>query len=60
MNGRVDITGHNNTDRFLLYERPENKKSTDYKNALVGNFHASTLPTLSSLLQISLLYKMLF
>jgi hypothetical protein len=43
MNGRVDITGHNNVDRFLLYERPENKKSTDYKDALIGNFHASTL-----------------
>jgi len=43
MNGRVDITGNNNNDRFLLYERPENKKSTDYKEALIGNFNASVL-----------------
>jgi hypothetical protein len=43
MNGRVDITGNNNNDRFLLYERPENKKSTDYKEALIGNFNASML-----------------
>jgi hypothetical protein len=43
MNGRVNITGHNNVDQFLLYEKSENKKSTDYSNALIGNFHVSTL-----------------
>ena len=43
MNGRINIMGKNNTNRFLLYETPTVKKSTDYKDALVGNFHASLL-----------------
>tara|TARA_B100000795_G_scaffold112078_1_gene82861 strand:+ start:5871 stop:6350 length:480 start_codon:yes stop_codon:yes gene_type:complete len=43
MNGRVNITDNNNIGKFLLYERPENIKSTDYKDALIGNFHVSTL-----------------
>ena len=37
-NGRVNIMGPNNADRFLLYERVAPKKSTNYENALVGNF----------------------
>lgn len=45
MNGRINITGHNDTDRFLLYEKQERKQSTDYKNALVGNFQSTTLST---------------
>ena len=43
MNGRVNIIGHNNVDRFLLYETPKVKKSTEFKNALVGHFEQSVL-----------------
>tara|TARA_B100000795_G_scaffold268596_3_gene255880 strand:- start:57 stop:536 length:480 start_codon:yes stop_codon:yes gene_type:complete len=43
MNGRVNIIGHNNVDRFLLYETPKAERSTEYKNALVGHFEASVL-----------------
>ena len=43
MNGRVNIIGHNNVDRFLLYETPKVKKSTEFKNALVGHFEQSLL-----------------
>jgi len=43
MNGRVNIIGHNNVDRFLLYETPNIEKSTEYKNALVGHFEQSLL-----------------
>ena len=37
-NGRVNIIGPNNVDRFLLYEQVIPKKTTNYSNALVGNF----------------------
>ena len=37
-NGRVNIMGANNIDRFLLYEQVAPKKTTNYANALVGNF----------------------
>jgi hypothetical protein len=43
MNGRVNIIGHNNVDRFLLYETPNANQSTEYKNALVGHFEPSLL-----------------
>ena len=43
MNGRVNIIGHNNVDRFLLYETPKVQKSTEFKNALVGHFEQSLL-----------------
>ena len=43
MNGRVNIIGHNDVDKFLLYETPNIEKSTEYKNALVGNFETSVL-----------------
>tara|TARA_B100001093_G_scaffold385384_1_gene371234 strand:+ start:5673 stop:6155 length:483 start_codon:yes stop_codon:yes gene_type:complete len=42
-NGRVNINGHNDVDRFLLYETQAVEKSTDYKNALVGYFEPSIL-----------------
>ena len=42
-NGRVNINGHNDVDRFLLYDTPPIEKSTDYKNALVGHFEQSVL-----------------
>ena len=43
MNGRVNIIGHNDVDKFLLYETPNIEKSSEYKNALVGNFETSVL-----------------
>ena len=43
MNGRVNILGHNDVDRFLLYESQDNEKQTEYKNALVGHFEQSLL-----------------
>ena len=43
MNGRINIIGHNNVDRFLLYETPKVKDSTEYKNALMGHFESSLL-----------------
>jgi len=43
MNGRVNIIGHNNVDRFLLYDTPNMNQSTEYKNALVGHFEPSLL-----------------
>ena len=43
MNGRINIIGNNDVDRFLLYESPNVEKSTEYKNALVGNFEPSIL-----------------
>lgn len=42
-NGRVNIMGPNNADRFLLYERVAPKKSTNYENALVGNFQSNVV-----------------
>ena len=42
-NGRVNIMGVNNADRFLLYERVAPKKTTNYDNALVGNFQSNQL-----------------
>lgn len=42
-NGRVNIMGANHADRFLLYERVAPKKSTNYENALVGNFQSNTV-----------------
>ena len=42
-NGRVNIMGPNNADRFLLYERVAPKKSTNYENALVGNFQSNAV-----------------
>ena len=45
MNGRVNIIGHNDVDKFLLYETPNIEKSSDYKNALVGHFEKSELST---------------
>lgn len=43
MNGRVNIIGHNDVDKFLLYETPKADESTEYKNALVGHFEKSVL-----------------
>lgn len=40
-NGRVNIMGVNNADRFLLYERVAPKTTTNYENALVGNFQSN-------------------
>ena len=40
-NGRVNIMGVNNADRFLLYERVALKTTTNYENALVGNFQSN-------------------
>ena len=42
-NGRVNIMGPNNADRFLLYERVAPKKSTNFENALVGNFQSNAV-----------------
>lgn len=42
-NGRVNIMGPNNVDRFLLYERVAPKKTTNYTKALVGNFQSNNL-----------------
>lgn len=58
MNGRVNIIGHNNVDRFLLYETPKVKKSTEFKKALVGHFETSLLSkTFFSAENIDLLQK---
>ena len=58
MNGRVNIIGHNNVDKFLLYETPKVKKSTEFKNALVGHFEKSLLSkTFFSADNIDLLQK---
>lgn len=43
MNGRVNIIGHNNVDKFLLYETPKVAGSTEYKDALVGHFEPTLL-----------------
>ena len=43
MNGRVNIIGHNNVDKFLLYETPKVASSTEYKDALVGHFEPTLL-----------------
>ena len=45
-NGRVNIIGPNNIDRFLLYEQVEPKKTTNYANALVGNFQQNQVSKL--------------
>tara|TARA_B100000900_G_C20558884_1_gene708000 strand:- start:553 stop:1035 length:483 start_codon:yes stop_codon:yes gene_type:complete len=42
-NGRVNIMGKNNADRFLLYEPKQPTRSTNYSNALIGNFQVSNL-----------------
>ena len=34
-NGRVNIMGKNNADRFLLYEPKQPTRSTNYSNALI-------------------------
>ena len=60
MNGRVNIIGHNNVDRFLLYETPKVQKSTEFKNALVGHFQPSLLSkTFFSAENIDLLQKLI-
>jgi hypothetical protein len=60
MNGRVNIIGHNNVDKFLLYETPKVKKSTEFKNALVGHFEKSLLSkTFFSADNIDLLQKLI-
>ncbi len=45
-NGRVNIIGPNNVDRFLLYEQVVPKKTTNYSNALVGNFQQNQVSKL--------------
>ena len=45
-NGRVNIIGPNNVDRFLLYEQVLPKKTTNYSNALVGNFQQNQVSKL--------------
>ena len=58
-NGRVNIMGKNNADRFLLYEPKQPTRSTNYSNALIGNFQVSNLSNAFFLLKILIFYTML-
>ena len=56
-NGRVNIIGPNNVDRFLLYEQVVPKKTTNYSNALVGNFQQNQVSKLFFRQTILIFYK---